>query len=312
MEQDGSLTQSEKNDVSLLEPGLTGGRKLSFTDACDELVSHLERRHWIHSEKNDGPVPRDFFEQVLTAGRKFSFTDVCCGLDNPKCVSCNEEITLAQSAVRCAHCSEWLHLKKCSGLRRLADRVDTYIGPCCRVALLEMDNGWNEWTCIGCSIKIELDQKCVQCRQCKGLLHARRCSGLKLTDDFPNYLGACCRTGFTMPQDTELSRARIKCEMKVAAHLCELYWREKTPELLPTPKIYGPRSLPSLPPSSPPLQEERRRDPRWSRNPCWSRRREGGREEGVVWRPGSRRRVVRRTGPTTADQARTPDAVTKG
>ena len=242
MDQDGKLTHSEKNDgpVPFLEQVLTGGRKLSFTDVCDELVSQLTQ-HWIHSEKNEGPVPRDFLEQVLTAGRKFSFTDVCNGLKNPTCVGCNEEITLAQSAVRCTHCFEWLHLRKCSGLRRLADRVDTYIGACCRLSLLQMDNGWNEWACIGCGIEITSRRRFVQCRQCKGRLHARRCSGLKLTADFSDYLGVCCRTEFTTPQDPELSRARLQYETKVAGHLCELHWREWTPELLPTPTIYGPQ-----------------------------------------------------------------------
>ena len=85
--------------------------------------------------ENDGPVPRDFFEVVLTAGRKFSLTDVYNGLTGPTCVGCNVEISLGESAVRCSNCLEWLHLRKCSGLRRLVDRVDTYIGACCHLSL---------------------------------------------------------------------------------------------------------------------------------------------------------------------------------
>ena len=58
MDQDGKLTHSEKNAVPVpfLEQVLTDGRKLSFSDVCDELVSQLTQ-HWIHSEKNEGPVP---------------------------------------------------------------------------------------------------------------------------------------------------------------------------------------------------------------------------------------------------------------
>ena len=177
----------------------------------------------------------------MTAGRKFTFTDVINGLTGPSCVGCHQTITLAESAVRCSNCQEWLHLKKCSGLRRIVDRVDTYIGACCRLLLLQMDSGWDEWRCIGCGILITNRRRQVQCRQCKGRLHARRCSGLKLKADFTDYLGVCCRTEFTTPKDPKFSRVERINEVKVAHHLCELDWKEINPLLLPTPTYYGPR-----------------------------------------------------------------------
>ena len=63
-----------------------------------------------------------------------------------------------------------------------------------------------------------------------------------MTADFSDYLGVCCRTEFTTPESPGRSRVGLEYETKVAGHLCELHWREGTPELLPTPTIYGPRS----------------------------------------------------------------------
>ena len=80
-------------------------------------------------------------------------------------------------SVKCNQCSNWCHLKHCTTLKSHREWPEDFIADCCR----EEQGQRAVWISTVCNMPIHKNIISVQCGNCEGWCHMRRCSGLVIT-----------------------------------------------------------------------------------------------------------------------------------
>ena len=105
------------------------------------------------------------------------------------CSVCGIRITNNIPSVKCNQCSNWCHLKHCTTLKSHREWTEDFIADCCR----EQQGQRAVWICTVCNMPIHKNIISVQCSNCEGWCHMRRCSGLvNHKARTTNFITPCC------------------------------------------------------------------------------------------------------------------------